>query len=88
MKETNYLHHTSRGLEGENYGDDYTLSLGFENEEDFLAWIDGKEVIDLGSGFGTLAKAVELEKLEGRSSKSTHVYSLNPALRDRGFRDA
>jgi len=69
---------TSRRIDkpGEN---SFLNSLGFRNEEDFLQWLGEDQVLDLGSGYGTLAKNVAKKK--GRAQ----VVSLNPSLDNPDF---
>lgn len=78
---------SSRGIEHANR-EYYSYQLGFETAEDFLNWINGQTIADLGSGYGTLAKAVELLRLKGEVGKDTRVISINPNLADEKFLQA
>jgi hypothetical protein len=53
---------------------DYAFSLQFDTNQDFVAYIDGKTVLDLGSGSGGLAKAVSIQKVDA------NIISYNPRL--------
>lgn len=48
--------------------------IGFESEGAFIASIEGKTVLDVGSGWGWLAKEVMGRKIKAE------VYSVNPRL--------
>ncbi len=92
---------TSRGLEPKRSAQTgessqlevagYPESQGFASKEDFLRWINGCIVLDLGSGFGTLAKEVALEKIKNKDQggfmldPATTILSLNPELADPVF---
>jgi len=52
----------------------YPQGLGFRNKEAFLQWIEGKVVLDVGSGFGLLAKSV------AHYGSNARIISLNPSL--------
>lgn len=52
----------------------YKNNLCFQNEEDLINYIAGKRVLDVGSGFGGLAKDCRLREID------TEIISLNPRL--------
>ncbi len=87
----NYIN-TDRGLWTLENGkktessDLYPKALGFKNKKDFLTWIDGTMVLDLGSGYDKLAQDVELEKKRGHISSDTKIIGLNISLADPEFR--
>ena len=84
-REKGGLYNTGRGLEDRHGTGDYPVILGFKDRDDFLRWIDGEVVIDLGSGYGTLAKAVEEAKLHKEVRPETRILSVNQALQDKTF---
>ncbi len=71
---------TSRRTDLQNE-DNYLHSLGFRNEDEFLQWLGNDIVLDIGSGYGTLAKNVAKKK------RQAQVVSLNPSLSNRKFRE-
>jgi ubiquinone/menaquinone biosynthesis C-methylase UbiE len=83
---------TDRGLWELNNGNEiespdfYPKALGFQNKKEFLTWIDGTMVLDLGSGFDKLSQDVELEKKRGNISSNTKIIGLNISLADPQFR--
>jgi len=65
---------------------EYTELFGFKNENDFLKWISGKTVLDLGSGTGMLAKSVANMEANVSDEDKTHIINLNLSLHDPEFR--
>jgi len=71
------LVNTARGLldrPPQEYGNPYYKLLGFESSSKLLQAIEGKRVLDLGSGKGIFARDVIL------SGVDAEVHSLNPSL--------
>jgi SAM-dependent methyltransferase len=66
---------TGRGV------DQYTSSLGFASSEDFLAFLKGKKICDLGSGLGGLYVESRLLNL------GLDITSVNPVKNQRYFED-
>jgi SAM-dependent methyltransferase len=60
---------------------EYTPTLGYLSEEELIADIEGKKVLDLGSSLGGLAKDVARRKID------CQVYSLEPRLSMGGARN-
>lgn len=75
---------TARGLD-DPY-DSYPKMLGFENKAVFLEWIKDKTVLDLGSGYGVIARDVKLEEEKTGANYNTKIVSLNPTFSKEGFR--
>lgn len=77
---------TNRGIEVLKPIDregNYWHDLGFENLEEFLRWIEGKKVVDIGSGYGFMGLDVKRRKGEQFST----IINVNPSLRDPDFQE-
>jgi SAM-dependent methyltransferase len=53
----------------------YAENLGYQDEQDFIKELEGKTVLDLGSGLGGLAKSAHMQGVK------TRICSVNPTLR-------
>lgn len=75
---------TGRGLHGiashnaANKG--YPHYFGFESAQDFIDYVRNKTILDVGSGYGNLARELFL------ANSNSIVYSLNPTLNKPGFK--
>lgn len=73
---------TSRGMGNKEVDrSDYPGILGFASKAEMYKWLEGKKVLDIGSGMGFFALDVMKEKGEDFS----YIVSLNPHLKDKGF---
>lgn len=63
-----------RGIDTNRDIDGYVFELGFTNEEEFIAYIDHKNVCDVGSGYGGLAVESKLRDIDVK------VTSINPSI--------
>lgn len=66
-----FINETGRGI------DEYSQELGFSSREEFINYIQGKDVVDLGSGKGALSKDIANNNIDG------NIISVNPRLSDR-----
>lgn len=78
--ESEYRDRIDNSLDSSGGIDHYAGSLGYQNEEDFLKNLEGKKVLDLGSGKGVLSREVHLRGIKAK------IVSLEPKLKFPGIK--
>lgn len=79
---------TYRGMGGQdvkrfNNEQNYPNTLGFSSKEEMYGWLEGKKVLDIGSGAGFFA----MDEMKEKGKDFSYIVSLNPRLKNKDYRD-